>query len=166
MHPPIEEPPTPPHVDSPTAWAESLAHFKALSVAERSPDRLVLGADTIVVVGGEIFGKPSDEADARRMLTRQAGVPSVVITGVCLMRIGRSPLRRIAHAETRVWMREAPEEREAYLAGGAWQGKAGAYGLQDVGDRLVERIEGSFSSVVGLPLDLVARMLEWSREQA
>ncbi|MEW6252907.1 MAG: Maf family protein, partial [Planctomycetota bacterium] len=72
----------------------------------------------------------------------------------------RGQMTRICEVDiTRVWMRDDPAEREAYLRSRDWQGKAGAYGIQDVGDRLVARIEGSFSNVVGLPLERVARML-------
>lgn len=157
--PSLDEPQDcPPSLSSP-AWAESLAYLKARSVAERFPARLVLGADTIVVCADRILGKPRDLADARAMLELQAGRESQVITGIALVRADFAPLRRLAHAVTRVWMRDCPAEREDYLAGGDWRGKAGAYGIQNVGDRLVERIEGSFSNVVGLPVELVRALL-------
>lgn len=144
---------------SPRQWAEALAYYKARSVAERFPERWVLGADTIVVCSGRLLGKARDAAEARRMLEWQAREPSDVITGVCLLRHGRQRKRLTQAETTRVWMRDDPVAREAYVAGGDWEGKAGAYGIQDVGDRLVMRIEGSFSNVVGLPLELVTRML-------
>jgi len=155
----LEEPASPPTGLSPTAWALALAYFKARAVADQRPGRWVLAADTLVSCAGQVLGKPRDLEDARRMLCLQAGRASDVITGVCLARREAS-VRRILTAEaTRVWMRDAPAEIEAYLAGGDWQGKAGAYGIQDIGDRLIERLEGSFSNVVGLPLERVGRIL-------
>ncbi len=119
----------------------------------------MLGADTVVVCGGELLGKPRDVADARRMLELQAREVSEVLTGVCLARMDGA-VRRVSAADTTlVWMPDDPATREDYLRSGDWAGKAGAYGIQEVGDRLVSRIEGSFSNVVGLPLELVARML-------
>jgi septum formation protein len=156
---PYEEPEREPAKVAPEQWVEALAYFKARAVAEQHPNRWVLAADTIVVCAGRVLGKPRDGADARAMLELQARQVSEVLTGVCLLRRGETQ-RRISQVErTRVWMRDDPAVREAYLASGDWQAKAGAYGIQDVGDRLVERIDGSFSNVVGLPLELVTRML-------
>jgi septum formation protein len=143
----------------PRQWVEAVAYFKARGVAECRPRRWVLGADTIVVCAGELLGKPRDRDDARRMLELQARAASEVLTGVCLVRMDSDPQRVSAADVTRIWMHDDPAARETYLRTGDWQGKAGAYGIQDVGDRLVARIEGSFSNVVGLPLELVARML-------
>jgi septum formation protein len=178
--PPLAEPVDRPAGTSPVAWAMALAFFKARSVAEGPAGGWVLGADTLVWCEGQVLGKPADEADARRMLELQARWPSDVITGVALVRCSaragdcaafrescsvelpeRARMGRLAFARSRVWMRDDPHERERYLASGEWRGKAGAYGIQDpvVGDRLVLRREGSFSNVVGLPVELVRRML-------
>jgi len=160
VHPcPLPEPQRKPPGIGPGAWAEALAHFKARAVAERHPGRWVLGADTLVVCADELLGKPRDLSDARRMLELQAGCATEVISGVCVARCGVAVARIVGHSLTIVWMRDAPEEREAYLAGGDWRGKAGAYGIQGVGDRLIERLEGSFTNVVGLPLELAERLL-------
>ena len=113
---------------------------------------------------GQLLGKPRDEKDARRMLELQAGRVTEVITGVCLACRRESVHRILCHCVSLVWMRDAPEQRRVYLAGGDWRGKAGAYGIQNVGDRLVERLEGSFSNVVGLPVGLVRRMLRQTGE--
>ena len=156
---PLSEPECKPTGVTPGAWAEALAYFKGSAVAEQYRERWVLGADTIVVCAGELLGKPVDVRDARRMLELQAGRATEVITGVCLVRRAEQVRRIIGHAVTLVWMRDAATERGAYLASGDWRGKAGAYGIQNVGDRLVERLEGSHSNVVGLPLSLVERML-------
>ena len=143
----------------PRDWAQAVAHFKARAVADQHPGRWVLGADTIVACGGAILGKPRDLGDARAMLELQAQQVSEVITGVCLLRRGGEPRRLAATAVTKVWMRDDAGVREEYLDSGDWAGKAGAYGIQDVGDRLVARIEGSFSNVVGLPLEVVGELL-------
>lgn len=156
---PLREPEEKPADLPPSSWAEALAHFKARAVAKQFPDRWVLGADTVVVCAGEVLGKPRDIEDARRMLELQAGRATEVITGVCLARRVEHVYRIMEHEVTEVWMRDAPREREVYLASGDWEGKAGAYGIQNVGDQLVERVAGDFSNVVGLPLALVRRML-------
>jgi septum formation protein len=155
---PYEEPVRKSPRVSPTAWVQALAYFKARGVAEHWPERWVLAADTIVVCDGELLGKPRDEADARRMLELQGRQVSEVLTGVCLLHNGLGERRTLVDI-TRVWMQNDAREREAYLRGGDWAGKAGAYGLQTVGDRLVSRIEGSYSNVVGLPLERLTELL-------
>lgn len=156
---PVSEPTEKPAELKPEAWAQALAYFKARHVARDRPRRWVLGADTIVACETSILGKPADEADARRMLERQGRCPSDVITGVCLVRADGELARLLQQETTRIWMHDSRAAREAYLASGDWRGKAGAYGIQDVGDRLVARRVGSFSNVVGLPVERVRRML-------
>jgi len=156
----LPEPEAAPPGTTPAAWAMALAWFKARALAERYPDRWVLGADTLVACAGHLLGKPRHRADAEGMLVLQARYPSDVITGVCLVRLDSQPRRQLHCSVTRVWMRDDPALRRAYLDSGDWRGKAGAYGIQTVGDRLVERFEGSFTNVVGLPTELVSRMLE------
>ncbi|MGD8452695.1 MAG: Maf family protein [Phycisphaerae bacterium] len=155
---PHAEPQNKPAGVSPQHWAAALSYFKARAVADNCPDNWVLGADTVVACGGRLLGKPQDAGDAGEMLRWQAGRESDVITGLSLVHLERK--ERIVVAEvTRVWMRDDPAELAAYVAGGDWAGKAGAYGIQDVGDRLVERIEGSFFNVVGLPIERLTRLL-------
>ncbi len=145
---------------SPEAFATSASYFKARSVAEDHPGRVVLGADTVVAVRGQLFGKPTDRADAERILRALCGTTQQVITGVTLYE-STSRRRLIAHDTTHVTMRKMTEEELAtYLESGEWEGKAGAYGIQDSADRFVVRREGSFSNVVGLPIELLRRMLE------
>lgn len=156
---PLPEPVQRPAHVTPPRWAQALAYFKAMAVAEIHPDCWVLGADTVVVCDDVLLGKPRNRVDAERMLTLQAGRASDVVTGVALVRYGATPQRRLAHATTTVWMRDDAARRAAYLATDDWQGKAGAYGIQTVGDELVERLDGSFSNVVGLPLELTRRLL-------
>ena len=142
----------------PVAQAEALAYFKARSVWARHRDRAVLGADTIVAVGRERIGKPSDIDEARRMLERLSGSRHAVITGVALLLPGQG--RRIASDTTYVTMRPMSEaEIESYLDSGEWEGKAGAYAIQETADRFVTRLEGSFSNVVGLCVERVVDML-------
>jgi septum formation protein len=124
---------------------------------------IILAADTIAALGNRVFGKPADRADARRILSSITGTAHQVITGVTLM---DPAVRRCVthHDVTAVHMRPlSDDELEAYLDSNAWRGKAGAYGIQDKGDEFVTRIEGSFSNVVGLPMELLSQMLlEWT----
>jgi septum formation protein len=164
---PLNEPAERPSAVTPRQWAEAVAYYKARSVAELHPGAWVLGADTLVSCAGLVLGKPADLADARRMLELQARLPGDVITGVALVRCAMNADPSIvAGAErllfsdvSRVWMRDDEHLRSEYLLGGDWQGKAGAYGIQNVGDRLVERLEGSFSNVVGLPVERLQTIL-------
>lgn len=160
--PPVSEPEhLGPEVPA-TYRAEALSYFKARSVVGQFESGLVVAADTIVACGGEVFGKPTDLDEARRILAALLGRRQEIITGVTLLDAA-TERRLIAHDSTVVVMRRPPaEEVEAYLAGGAWRGKAGAYGIQDEGDAFVDRIEGSFTNVVGLPMELLTTMLaEW-----
>jgi len=162
--PPIAEPDALLSKLSPTNQAEALAYFKARAVADRCPDACVLGADTLVAVAGEIMGKPADEADARRMLGALSGTRQEVITGVAL--ICSDNTRLISSETTRVTMREILKaEIDAYIASGEWKDKAGAYAIQETADKFVTRVEGSFTNVVGLPMELVERMLRELRER-
>jgi len=147
---------------SPGAHAESLAYLKAMAAiqAHRLTEGLVLAADTIVELAGRIIGKPRDAADARRILSELSGSQHRVITGLALVDVA-ARRRVLAHAVTGIRMRRmSPEEIDAYVAGGEALGKAGAYALQETGDRFVETIDGSLTNVVGLPMELLERMLK------
>ena len=154
VSPPLPEPPASPSESlSPAAWTEAIAYFKAYAVAKTYPEAMVVGADTVVVHGDEVIGKPRDEADARRILTTQFAGRNEVITGVAVL---FPPERRriLTHVVTTIMMRAMTKaELEAYMAGGAWEGKAGAYALQEGGDKFVLSIDGSESNVVGLPME-------------
>src|SRR5690606_18827520 len=127
----------------PAGLAESYSYYKAASLAEDYPDRIILGADTVVARGHEIFGKPEDVEDARRILSALLGTTQQVITGVTLLHPA-SGRRLTRHDVTHVTMRSmTAAEFEAYLAGGDWEGKAGAYGIQGEADRFIERCKGS-----------------------
>jgi septum formation protein len=147
--------------EAPEEFARRAAREKALQVAcGAPPDTLVLGADTVVVVNGEILGKPLDAADAAQMLRRLSGATHRVITGVCLIRAPRQ-LAAVAHETTFVSFRELDEEEiRAYIANGEPFDKAGAYGIQGLASKFVTRIEGCYFNVVGLPLALVYGLLK------
>jgi len=157
---PADEPDLPLHSATPEQHAEALSEFKARAVAEIVPSGVILAADTIACLNGVIFGKPADEADAARIIRSIAGTRHDVITGVTLIKVDTGD-RVVRHDRTAVFMRALTnEELNGYLQTGAWRGKAGAYGIQDHGDAFVDRIEGSFTNVVGLPMELVSAMLD------
>jgi septum formation protein len=133
-------------------YVQRLAAEKALAV-EAAPEETVLGADTTVVVGGEMLGKPLDAADARRMLEALAGRRHEVLTGICLRR-GTELIRDCA--VTQVWfMPMTQREIEDYVASGEPMDKAGAYAIQGLASKFIERIDGCYFNVVGLPVALV-----------
>ncbi len=143
----------------PRDLAELHAGAKAARVAEREPKAVILAADTVVDVDGFSFGKPQDSAEAASMLRRLAGREHLVHTAFALID-GPSGRRLAESVTTRVrFYPLAPEEIEAYVATGDPMDKAGAYGIQGRGATLVERIDGDFYTVMGLPLGRVARGL-------
>lgn len=142
---------------APRALVEALSQKKAAAVAARHPDALVIGADTVVVIDGEAVSKPADAAEARRMLEKLSGREHRVVSGFTVLNGAKRVTRS---AETRVWFRQmAPEEIDGYVKSGEPLDKAGAYGIQGRGAQFVERIEGDFYVVVGLPLALLAQEL-------
>jgi len=145
--------------ESAEKFAERAASEKARDVALRMGQGLVLGADTVVVVGKAILGKPRDSRDARRMLRLLSGRTHRVVTGVALWRAGGS-LVGSGHSSTHVTFRKlSGAEVEWYVACGEPMDKAGAYGIQERAGLFVTGIRGSYSNVVGLPLELVYGML-------
>src|SRR6266849_319756 len=137
--------------------AERLAREKALTVARQRPHDCVLGADTVVVVDGQLLGKPSDAADAARMLRMLSGREHRVITGVWLVVSGKPS---VASEMTLVTVSEITDKDIAnYVASGEPMDKAGAYAIQGIASRWIPRIEGDYSNVVGLPVALVWRMI-------
>jgi septum formation protein len=148
--------------DPPDARAVELvrehARGKARSVAHLGgPHRPVLGVDTTVSLGDRIFGKAATLAEAERMLEELSGRTHVVVSGLCLLTAGWEV---VEHEETDVTFRElTPREIGVHLAHGEWEGRAGAYAIQGRGAALVERIEGDYLNVVGLPAALLVRLL-------
>jgi len=143
--------------ETPRACVERLARQKALAVSHAHPGEWVLGADTIVVVDGEILGKPVDEADAARMLRLLSGRTHEVTTGVCLAGKAIEDVRAETTRVTMIALRE--DDIRDYIASGEPMDKAGAYAIQGRASRWIPRIEGDHANVVGLPVALVYRML-------
>jgi septum formation protein len=136
--------------EAPRRYAERLAREKASAVATRDPDLITIGADTVVVVSRKVLGKPADADDAARMLRMLSGREHTVITAVAVSR-GRK--LRSAIEEVRVKFRRLrDDEIDAYIAMGEPMDKAGAYGIQGYGATIVERVEGDYFAVMGLPL--------------
>lgn len=145
---------------TPAEQARTLALAKARDVAGRYPDAVVLAADTIVVVDRQVLGKPAGAEEARQMLARLAGREHQVITGVAIIHqaAGRQV---VVHEVTRVWIRPlGANQIEWYVRSGEPLDKAGAYAIQGLAAALVERIDGCYYNVVGLPLSRVVRLLE------
>ncbi|MBD0372951.1 MAG: septum formation inhibitor Maf [Pyrinomonadaceae bacterium] len=146
--------------ESPASYVERLALGKAEAAAEIKRAPLVLGADTTVVIDGEILGKPESESDARRMLRQLSGRWHEVLTGVALLMRGdgikESARRRVAHERTRVRFGPMTErEIDWYVKTGEPADKAGAYAVQGHAALFIEGIEGDYWNVVGLPIRLV-----------
>ncbi len=138
---------------SPRQQVMTSAEAKAMAVARLAPGSWVLAADTVVWVEGEILGKPVDRADGARMLEKLSGRRHQVLTGLCLCRQGEEQEMLPACEETAVWMRKLEQPTiEAYLDTGEPMDKAGAYGIQGFGGCLIQRIEGCYFNVMGLPL--------------
>lgn len=162
LEPPLDEPDHLTDQTSPAQRAEALSYFKARSVAAFVTSGTILASDTIVALSDRIFGKPSDRDDAKRILSSLSGTTHQVLTAVTLLDVSTGE-RLIRHDSTAVTMKPLSEvELDVYLDTGAWAGKAGAYGIQDRGDAFVTSTEGSFTNVVGLPMELVAEMFaQW-----
>lgn len=144
--------------EDPIAYALELAEKKAAAVAGRYPQDVILAADTVVAVDGEILGKPEDEADALRMLNLLRGKTHLVVTAVVVRR-GHDVW--VGERSARVTMRPfTVSEAEAYVATAEPMDKAGAYAVQGVGGHLVVKVEGCYNAVVGLPLCLTAELLQ------
>ncbi len=141
----------------PVAEVERHAQGKARSVAGIAGDRPVLGVDTEVVLDGRVYGKPADEAEAEAMLEELSGQTHEVVSGLCLLTPAWEELR---HAVTRVSFRAlTPRELGLYVVSEEWRERAGGYAIQGLGAALVERIEGDYLNVVGLPAALLVNLL-------
>jgi len=139
------------------AVVERLARTKARRIAAEAPEALVIAADTIVVIDGHILNKPVDVDDARRMLRTLQGRRHDVYTAVCAI---RASCEAAGVEDTGVWFRALTDgEIDAYIATGEPMDKAGAYGIQGYGATIVERVDGDFFTVVGLPLVLLTRLM-------
>jgi septum formation protein len=141
----------------PVALARRHAQGKAASVAGVAGQRPLLGVDTIVVLDGTVYGKPADATEAEAMLEALGGRTHEVVSGLCLVTPG---WEEVEHEVTRVSFRPLDaRDLAAYVGSGEWEGRAGAYAIQGRGAALVERIEGDYLNVVGLPAALLVRLL-------
>jgi septum formation protein len=143
--------------EPPLVYCERLARAKAGVVMALAPDRVVLAADTVVVAGAEVFGKPADAADARRMLRRLSGGSHEVQTAVAIAAAGA--VRTVVERTDVEFVPLTEAEIDWYLDSGEPMDKAGAYAIQGLASRFVARIQGSYSNVVGLPVAAVYRLL-------
>jgi septum formation protein len=158
---PVDESPL--QGEPPEDYVQRLAEMKARAVP-CAADEIVLGADTTVVVDGQMLGKPADTADARRMIAMLEGRRHCVMTGICLKR-GAETVR--ACAVTDVWFAPmSAAEIDEYAAGGEPMDKAGAYAIQGRASKYVERIEGCYFNVMGLPVALVYRFFKYFTNSA
>jgi septum formation protein len=152
--PQYDEAPTGAH---PSEEVERRAQGKARSVAAGAADMPVLGVDTEVVLDRRVYGKPADASEADAMLEELSGRTHEVVSGLCLRTHAWEEVR---HAVTRVSFRVlTPRELGLYVASGEWRGRAGGYAIQGLGAALVERIEGDYLNVVGLPAALLVGLL-------
>lgn len=154
---PTEVDETPRDGETPQEYVLRLARAKARTAAR--PGELVLAADTIVVEGDELLGKPADEDEARRMLVRLSGREHQVHTGVALADLDRSLQLAVVESTGVRFAEVSEEEIDWYVATGEPLDKAGAYGVQGYGALFVEAVHGSYSSVVGLPIATTYRLL-------
>jgi septum formation protein len=152
----IDEPEPTGAVD-PWVYATGLAWRKAHEVASRRKSGLILAADTVCAVEGIILNKPLDRADAARMIRLQEGRDTAVLTAICLYRAERAEWAGAIETSVVRFRPLTDEERTTHLDSGRWAGKAGAYGVQD-NDPFVAVISGSWSNVVGLPMERLSAM--------
>ncbi len=144
---------------SPLEHSLRLAVAKAADISIKHPRQFVLGADTVVDLDGKSIGKPEDAGDAERITRMLFSRPHKVITAVAVIR-AEDKIEFIEAETTTVYPKMLTEEQIAgHIKSGNWQGKAGAYGIQESGDEFVAKIEGSFTNVMGLPMELVEKML-------
>lgn len=143
----------------PVEHAKQLAAAKANDIAQKNPNDLVLGADTIAACQGQIIGKPTDAQDAQRIVRLLFSQPHQVITGVAF--ICKSDNLEIIRADKTVVYPKimSEQEIEKHIKSGSWQGKAGAYAIQETGDEMVEKIEGSMTNVMGLCMESTSEIL-------
>ena len=151
--------PEPDSQTSPSDYAAHLAWRKAATVARRRKTGLVLGADTVCDVRGQILNKPLDRADAERMIRLQEGHETDVISGICLFRAELEEWVGAVEVSVVRFRRLSDRERNEYLDTNLWEGRSGGYGLQEH-DPFMTVMRGSLSNVVGLPMERLARLLE------
>ena len=144
---------------SPAEYAKRLALSKARQVAEKFPESLVIGADTVVDSQGRIIGKPADEKQAERITRKLFSAPHKVITAVALVRLSEG-LELVESDTTIVYPKKMSERQIAeHIKSGSWRDKAGAYAIKEDADPFIEKLQGSLTNVMGLPMELLDRLL-------
>jgi septum formation protein len=143
----------------PCEYAKRLALAKAKNVAAEFPDRIVIGADTVIDFEGEIIGKPRNAKEAEKITRKIFSRRHKVITAVAIVQLN-SGVEIVSSDTTTIYPKKMTDEQIAkHIKGGSWRGKSGAYGIQEAGDEFVEKIDGSLTNVMGLPMELLQRML-------
>ena len=143
----------------PREYAEKLAMAKANNIAEKFPKSLVIGADTVVDCRGQIVGKPADAGDAEQIIRKLFSAPHKVITAVALVRLSDN-IRIIKSDSTTVYPKKLTDKQIAeHINSRIWRDKAGAYAIKETADPFIEKIDGSLTNVMGLPMELLEQML-------
>lgn len=158
--PDIDESTFPNNSIGPCEYAERLALAKAKNVAARFPDRLVIGADTVVDFNGQVIGKPVDERQAQQIIKKLFSTSHKVITAVAIIRLSDGTEIVESDTTTVYPKRMTTEQIAEHIKSESWRDKAGAYAIQENGDEFIEKIEGSLTNVMGLPMELMQRLLE------
>lgn len=141
-------------------YAKKLALAKAKNIAEKHPDRIVIAADTIADFEDQIIGKPTDKKNAEQITKKLFSRPHKVITGIAIVRL-RDGIEIGQSDTTTVYPKKLTDEQIAeHIKSGTWHDKAGAYAIQENGDEFIERIEGSLTNVMGLPMELLEKLLK------
>ncbi len=157
--PEVDESTFPAEKADPVEYAKRLALAKAKSIAQKHPDSFVIGADTIVDFRGRIIGKAADAEEAEQITRKLFSAPHKVITGVAIVRLSDGT-ELVQSDSTTVYPRKMTAEQITdHIKGGSWRDKAGAYAIQETGDEFVEKIEGSLTNVMGLPMELMESLL-------
>ena len=143
----------------PVEYAKRLALAKAKSVAQEHPDSIVIGADTIVDSRGRIIGKAADAREAEQITRELFSAPHKVITGIAIVRLSNGTELVRSDSTTVYPKKMTPEQIAEHIKGGSWQDKAGSYAIKETGDKFVEKIEGSLTNVMGLPMELLKSLL-------
>lgn len=142
-------------------FAKRLAMAKAKAIAAKYSDSIVIGADTVVDFQGLIIGKPANKNEAEEITRKLFSRPHKVITALAIVRLSDG-IEIVDSDTTWVYPRELTEEQIAdHIKSNNWQGRAGAYGIKEKGEEFVERIEGSFTNVCGMPMELLEKMISY-----
>jgi septum formation protein len=141
-------------------YAEALALAKAKKIADKYPNRLILGADTVVDFKGRIIGKPADAEEAEQITKKLFSAPHKVITGIAIVRLSDGIELSQSDSTTIYPKKLSLEQIEEHIKSESWRDKAGAYAIKENGDEFVERIDGSLTNVMGLPMELLEQLLK------